>query len=610
MTQQHNLLTPKPGDFYIADCLTVLERMPDEILDGVFIDPPFGKARTFKGTLIKPLDGEEIAAENRFLSQWGINTKADADGYGVTWPDDTDTTNFRDLWTWRNHVHGDWLKTLDEHAPNTALVVKCAKENAGNQIGAYIAWMAIRCWHIHRVSKTTAWFTYHCDSTANGYIRPMLDSIWGSDGFVNELTWRRKETPSGSQHSANRIGVLTDTIFIYRREHAGKPNTFRPRNEAEIKSHFPLVDENGDRYFDDTKSIYRAPSMAPRPNLCYEWRGFTNLNPSGWRLSKERMEEEYSKGNIVILDEGDPDERRIQRRAYAKNSLGLRLGNLITDIKPLTNAGPDGEKTGYPTQKPIALLERLLHIADIETGAIIGDFFGGCSTSIIAAQNKGINWITCDVNVRGWTMTQRQFPKQGYELVLAGTTSRLNDKTPVNCRVLGPQYPQQFDRATLVMPDYHPPEPIETRDALLLSEPLMLELLLASSGWQCWGCGYHVRNQLGELRQDRRYFHLDHVNPKSAGGSDEIINRAPLCPPCNGDKSDDMNLNALRNANNSPAINRQFWGGTAPSLRRLTQVQERLNRHFETMRSRTRLARTREAERLLKDYAELSKIIG
>ena len=207
-------------------------------------------------------------------------------------------------------------------------------------------------------------------------------------------------------------------------------------------------------------------------------------------------------------------------------------------------------------------------------------------------------------------MTQRQFPKKGYELVLPGTTPRLQDKTPVNCRALGPQYPLQFDRATLIMPDYKPPEPIETRDALLLPEPLMLELLLAATGWQCWGCGYHVRNQVGELRQDRRYFHLDHVNPRSAGGSDEIINRAPLCPPCNGDKSDDMNLALLRNANNTPAINRQFWPGTAPSLRRLTQIQERLNRHFEAMRGRTRLVRVREGERLLKDTTTLHNVIG
>ena len=124
------------------------------------------------------------------------------------------------------------------------------------------------------------------------------------------------------------------------------------------------------------------------------------------------MEEEYRKGNIVILDDDDPDKRRLQRRAYAKNSIGLRLSTLISDIRLLTNAGPDGEKTGYPTQKPIALLERLLHIADIQPGAIIGDFFGGCATSIIVAQNRGIRWITCDVNVRGWTMTQRQFSQE------------------------------------------------------------------------------------------------------------------------------------------------------------------------------------------------------
>ena len=609
MPQQQDLLIPHPGDFYIADCLTVLERMPDGFLDGAFIDPPFGKARTFRGQIIKPLSESEIAAEKALLTQWGITSKSDADECGITWPTDNDTTNFTDLWTWRNHVHGNWLETLHQHAPKTTLVVECAKENAGDQIGAYIAWMSIRCWHIHRVSKPTAWFSYHCDSTANGYIRPMLDSIWGKDGMVNEITWQRKETASGSQHAASKLGVLTDTIFLYRREKAGNPNTFRPRTEEEIKRHFPLVDESGERYFDDTKSLYRAPSMTPRPNLCYEWRGFTNLNPSGWRLSKERMEEEYQKGNFVILD-NDPENRRIQRRAYAKNSDGLRLSTLITDIKPLTNKGPDGEKTGYPTQKPIALLERLLHIADMPPGAVVGDFFGGCATSILAAQNKGIRWITCDVNVRGWTMTKRQFPKFGYELVIPGTTPQDSEKQPVNYRILGPEFVAQFERATLTMPEYQPPAPVETRDSPLLPPPDMLKILLSATGWQCWGCGFQPRNQHGQAQRDYRYYHLDHVDPKGSGGSDEIYNRAPLCMPCNLDKSDDMNLRQLRERNLTSEVNRVMWGDTAPTLSRLQTVRQRIYEHFAPLRSRSARVRQQEADRLLKDSVALSEIVG
>ena len=126
----------------------------------------------------------------------------------------------------------------------------------------------------------------------------------------------------------------------------------------------------------------------PRPNLCYEWRGFVNPHPSGWRLSSERLEEEYQKGNIVIRPNG-----KLERRKYLKDYKGASYGNIWDDILP----PGQGERTGYPTQKPLKLLKRIIK-ASSKPNDIVLDPFCGCATTCIAAEAEQRQWIGIDLS--------------------------------------------------------------------------------------------------------------------------------------------------------------------------------------------------------------------
>ena len=150
---------------------------------------------------------------------------------------------------------------------------------------------------------------------------------------------------------------------------------------------FPLVDEDGRRYYDDSAHIWCNPSMGDRPNLCYEWKGFRSPHLSGWRLSKERLEEEYKIGNIRIKGNG-----KLERRKYEENYRGETLSNIWTDIKIARGK----EATGYPTQKPLALLHRIIK-ASCPPNGIVLDAFCGCATTCVAAQQLGKQWIGIDI---------------------------------------------------------------------------------------------------------------------------------------------------------------------------------------------------------------------
>ena len=141
--------------------------------------------------------------------------------------------------------------------------------------------------------------------------------------------------------------------------------------ESERIEQFPKVGEKGERYYDDSAHIWSTPNMDARPNLCYEWRGFVNPHPSGWRLSKDRLEEEYQKGNIVITRDG-----KLERRKYERDFKGKQVGNLWADI-PIASGK---ERTGYPTQKPLALLHRIIN-ASSNPGDVVLDPFCGCATA-------------------------------------------------------------------------------------------------------------------------------------------------------------------------------------------------------------------------------------
>ena len=522
---------------YISDNLPFLQSLNDECIDLVCIDPPFAKNETFgrknskaPDPLKPPLSDEEKATEIALLRRWGIANEADAANAGIDWP----ATRYKDFWSWQD-VHESWLKNIEDHYPGVHKLIETTQEIHGDGTAAYLCYMAVRLFEIHRALKDTGSLYLHCDHTAGAYLRQLLDAVFRQTNFRNEITWRRHTSVHGSfQHEPKQWGTITDNILFYAKSPATPIQPYRSLSEKEAIQKFNLVDENGERYYDDSAHIWNSPNMGERPNQCYEWKGFKNPHPSGWRLIEKRLEEEYGKGNIVILPNG-----KLQRRKYQGEFRGTPTGNLWDDIDPTSGE----ERTGYPTQKPITLAERIIKASCPEGGVVI-DCFAGCAYVAVAAERLGRNWVACDINPRAWTVFKRQFskprlalltcaePTQNLQKVLLGNTATVRGphELPTRETPIADSTPPAFKLTDR-------PRRFKT-PASIIPEPEMLEILLRISGYIAWCCGFANRMPDGSVLKTTRNFHLDHLNPVSkAGTSHQITNRAPLCPYHNIKKS-------------------------------------------------------------------------
>ncbi|MBN1453085.1 MAG: site-specific DNA-methyltransferase [Anaerolineales bacterium] len=229
----------------------------------------------------------------------------------------------------------------------------------------------------------------HCDWRKNQYLRLLLDEIFGSDNFRNEITWVRSTNPKGSQYKSNKFDVYTDTILYY----ACSPDTpidldvaRIPLTEDELKEKYYRSDEKGP-YYDGP--IVSSFSMGPRPTLVYEYGGYTPP-PSGWRVRKEVLEKIDQDGDLGWTSNGKPF-----RKLRPKDDKGKPIGNFWNDIS-LINSQAE-ERVGYPTQKPEALIERIVK-ASTEPSDLIFDCFIGSGTTAAVAQKLGRRWIGADIN--------------------------------------------------------------------------------------------------------------------------------------------------------------------------------------------------------------------
>ena len=456
---------------YIADNLDFLRGLNDECIDLVCIDPPFAKDETFAGDrLTPPLTEHEREIERCLLAGWGIKSERDALEAGIAWPD-TAQAGFRDIWSWERDVHEDWKNSLDDAHPGVAAVIDSAQLVHGNSIAAYLCYMGIRLVELHRVLKPTGSLYLHCDHTANGYLRQLLDGVFGKDNLRNEIVWQYRTGGIGSRWFARKH----DTIFFY-----SKTDDYPfelPREESRDPRRFNKTDDEGRRYYEKAGNRY------------------------------------YADEGVAVAD--------------------------VWDIPPVRNVSV--EYTGYRTQKPISLAERII-AASSRPGDVVLDCFAGCAYAAIASERSGRDWVACDMNPRAWTVLKRQFGKPALHLL------QCNDETsgqavlgnePV-VTIHGPnQLPARTSPIRPARPK--PPAPRERRykvPASIIPEAEMLRKLLEFSGYQAWCCGFANRRADGTIIETTRNFHLDYVEPRSKEGSDQITNRAPMCPSHNLRKSD------------------------------------------------------------------------
>lgn len=261
---------------------------------------------------------------------------------------------------------------------------KRAFEDRHASTQAYIDFMRPRCFELARVLKKTGSFYYHCDWHASHYVKVMLDQIFGEDSFQNEIVWKRTSSHSDARR---RFGDQTDAIFFYAN---GADYVFHRQyveySDSYIKSHYGNVDPNGRRF---TTRDLRSPS--PRPNLTYDYKGY-KPHANGWSISQELMEQWDKEGRLYFPQSS---EGRIRVKRYLDEMPGTLVGNVWDDIDPVNSQAT--ERLGYPTQKPINLLQRIIRASSNENDIVL-DAFCGCGTALVAAQTLNRQWMGIDTS--------------------------------------------------------------------------------------------------------------------------------------------------------------------------------------------------------------------
>jgi len=263
---------------------------------------------------------------------------------------------------------------------------KAYRDTWGRGLDSYLQWFYETAVLLRELLSENGCVYVHCDWHVNAGIRFILDEVFGSHGYINEIIWRRKQAAAWS---SKQFGVTNDTIFLYAK---GQNYMFNPQYSREDENTQKYIQERFVYNDGDGRKYMKSPLVNPlnRPNLKYVFHGI-NPPPTGWLYSKERLEEWHAKNELVMPKDSNS---RIYRKIYEDTYQGQIIQNIWNDI-PIVNPMAI-ERVNYDTQKPEALLERIIKVSSNE-GDIVLDCFCGSGTTAIVAEKLGRRWITCDL---------------------------------------------------------------------------------------------------------------------------------------------------------------------------------------------------------------------
>ncbi len=326
----------------------------DESVDLVYLDPPFNSNASYN-VLFAERDGSQAASQ----------IKA-----------------FEDTWRWDEGAARAYEEVVESGGRVSKAMQAFRTILSDTDMLAYLAMMAPRLVELRRVLKSTGSIYLHCDPAASHYLKILMDSVFGPEHFLADVTWRR----TGTHSDAKRWSPVADTLLHYSK---GATHTWNPihlpHSEEYIADKYRFKDANGRRYRLDNMT-----SPKPRPNMMYEWKGHASP-PLGWRYSKETMARLDAAGLIWYPDSKT---KRPQIKKYLDEMAGVLVGNVWTDIDPINSRA--AERLGYPTQKPEALLDRIIAASSNEGDTVL-DPFCGCGTTIASAQRLNRRWIGIDI---------------------------------------------------------------------------------------------------------------------------------------------------------------------------------------------------------------------
>lgn len=395
----------EPNLLYYGDNLPVLRRhVKDESVDLVYLDPPFNSNADYN--VLFSEHGEKAAAQ---------------------------VQAFTDTWTWDSDARSDYEEIVEQGGRIAEAMRAFYTMLGGSDMMAYLARMSLRLVELHRVLKPTGSLFLHCDPTASHYLKLLLDSVFAPKNFVNEIVWKRQTSHNDAAQGAKHFGRLQDSILFFAKSPAyywSQP--YREYDEDYVNTFYRSVDADGRRY---TLSDITAPGGAnpAKRNPHYEFLGVTRY----WRFSEAKMAEMYAAGRIVQTKPGTiPRQKR-----YLDEMPGMPLGTWWDDIQPVQAQA--AERLGYPTQKPIALMKRIIESSS-RPGDVVLDPFCGCGTTIDAAQEMGRQWVGIDItHLAVGLIRHRLVDRHGSEI--ATSYRVIGEPTTIDdARVLAREDPFQF----------------------------------------------------------------------------------------------------------------------------------------------------------------------
>ena len=433
---------------WTGDNLDIMRGMNSDCVDLIYLDPPFNSNRDYAA----PIGSAAAGAA------------------------------FKDTWT-LSDVDLAWHGEIADLEPALYAIIDAAGLAHGKGMKSYLIMMAVRLLEIRRILKDTGSLYLHCDNTAAHYLKMLLDSLLGQGSFRAQITWRRTNAKGlafkGYPNNSDVLLYFSKTdSFVWNRP-------FQPHDEEYVKRFYRHVEpETGRRY---TLGDLTNPNR-DRPNLTYEWNGHTRV----WRWTKERMQQAHDEGLIHYTSTGLARQKR-----YLDEMQGNPVDTIWEDIKPIQ--AQSAERTGYPTQKPLALLERIIQASSNE-GDVVLDPFCGCATACVAAEKLGRQWTGIDISPNALVQVNSRLRNE-----LGLFSMNVTHRTDIPRRTdLGPVPHYRTQKHTL----YGKFEGI------------------------CQGCLvlFPFRNLT-----------IDHIIPVSRGGTDHLENLQLLCGSCNSMKGSGSN---------------------------------------------------------------------
>ena len=448
---------------WTGDNLDILRGLNSASVDLIYLDPPFNSNRNYAAPV------GSAAAGAAFKDTWTLS--------------DLDTA---------------WMGLVADQQPALYQALAAAGLTHGKGMQSYLCMMAVRLLEMRRVLKDTGSIYLHCDPTASHYLKLLMDSIYGARNFRSEITWRRTNAHSDTRQGRRQHGRIHDILLFYTKSDQWNWNPiytdYDPEYVAKFYKH--IEPETNRRY---TLGDLTAPGGASKGNPHYEMMGVTRY----WRYSEARMQELIDEGRVVQRKPGAVP----RYKRYLDEMPGVPLQDIWADIPPI--AAQAKERIGYPTQKPIALLERIIS-ASSNPGDVVLDPFCGCATACVAAEQLGRRWIGIDISPKAVELVNMR---------LRQSMGNLFHNRLVTARA-------DIPRRT----DIDAPRPYRQNRHILFGQ----------QEGRCRGC---------RSAFEFRHMEVDHIIPQSSGGGDHIENLQLLCAHCNrvkGVRSQEYLLARLR----------------------------------------------------------------